>query len=87
MKQWKDTYQNMLMLTQFGLSLITPILMCLALCWWLTVHQGLESWVYIPGFFLGLGSAGMAAYKLYLSEVSRTNKYEKKEKISYNRHL
>ena len=34
MKRLSNMYKNVLMLTQFGLSFITPLLMCLALCWW-----------------------------------------------------
>lgn len=87
MKQWRDMYQNILMLTQLGLSFVTPILLCLALCWWLTTGLGLGGWVYIPGFFLGLGSSGMVAYKLYLSVMNREKKESGKKKVYYNRHL
>lgn len=87
MKQWRDMYQNILMLTQLGLSFATPILLCLALCWWLTTRLGLGGWVYIPGFFLGLGSSGMVAYKLYLSVMNREKKESGKKKVYYNRHL
>lgn len=86
MKQWRDMYQNILMLTQFGISFVTPILMCLAFCWWLTAHLGLGGWVYIPGFFFGMGGSGMVAYKLYLSVMNRERKKEKKDKVSYNKH-
>lgn len=86
MKQWRDMYQNILMLTQFGISFVTPLLMCLALCWWLTAHLGLGGWVYIPGFFFGMGGSGMVAYKLYLSVMNREHKKEKRDKVSYNRH-
>ena len=46
-------------------------------------------WVYIPGFFFGLGGSGTVAYKFYLS-INRQQKKEnkkKKNKVSFNRHL
>lgn len=89
MKSWMEIMKNMAMLTQFGLSFITPLLLCLGICWWLTSGPGLGGWVYIPGFFFGLGGSITVAYKLYLSVTGRQNKErkEKKEKISFNRHM
>lgn len=86
MKQWTDIMKNISLLTQFGLSLMTPLLLCLGICWWLCNHFGLDGWIFIPGFFFGLGGSGMVAYKLYLSETLRQKKEKKKEKISFNRH-
>ena len=60
MKNWTDIIKNMTMLTQFGLSFVTPIFLCLALCWWLNIHVGIGAWVYIPGFFFGLPRAWSA---------------------------
>lgn len=74
------------MLSQFGLSFITPLLLCLAVCWWLTAYMGMGGWVYIPGFFFGLGGSFTVAYKLYLSVMKRQKKEEKKKKVSFNRH-
>ncbi len=87
MKLLSENLRNIAMLTQFGLSFITPLLLCLAVCWWLDTHMGLGGWVYIPGFFFGMGGSGMVAYKLYLSVTSRQKKEEKKKnRISFNRH-
>lgn len=86
MKQWSDIIKNVSLLTQFGLSLMTPLLFCLGLSWWLCSHFGLGGWIFIPGFFFGLGGSGMVAYKLYLSETLRQKKETKKDKVSFNRH-
>lgn len=85
MKNWADIFKNITMLTQFGLSLITPLLVCLGVCWWLSSRMGLGGWIFIPGFFFGMGGSGMVAYKLYLSITTRQKK-EKKSKVSFNRH-
>lgn len=86
MKQWSDIIKNVSLLTQFGLSLLTPLLLCLGLCWWLCSRFGLGGWIYILGFFFGLGGSGTVAYKLYLSQTQQYKKEEKKDRVSFNRH-
>lgn len=87
MKGWSNLIKNITMLSQFGLSFITPTLLCLAICWWLSSRWGIGGWVYIPGFFFGMGGSGMVAYKLYLSVTKKEKKKEKKTPISFNRHF
>lgn len=88
MKRLADIYKNVLMLTQLGFSFVTPLLLCLALCWFLNSYLGLGSWIYIPGFFFGLGGSGMTAYKFYLVIERKQEKESKKEKkkIYFNHH-
>ena len=69
MKQWSEIIRNVTMLSQLGLSLITPVLICLAVCWLIVSKTGAGGWVYIPGFFFGLGGSGTVAYKFYLSII------------------
>ncbi|MGN1141398.1 MAG: AtpZ/AtpI family protein [Oliverpabstia sp.] len=87
MKKWADIIKYITAFTQFGLSFVTPLLLCLGVCWWLSVHTGVGGWVFIPGFFFGLGGSFMVAYKLYLSVTKREKKEKKKEKVSFNRHM
>ena len=75
LKQWSEILRNVTMLSQLGLSFITPLLLCLALCWFITSRTGVGGWVYIPGFFFGMGGSAIVAYKFYLS----VNKQEKKK--------
>ena len=66
-----------------------PCPICLAVCWLIVSKTGAGGWVYIPGFFFGLGGSGTVAYKFYLS-INRQQKKEnkkKKNKVSFNRHL
>ena len=86
MKQFSEIYKNLILLTQFGLSFITPLLLCLGLCWWLSLSFGIGGWIFIPGFFFGMGGSGMVAYKLYFSVVKRQEKEQTKKKISFNTH-
>ena len=89
LKKWTEIIKNVSLLTQFGLSLVTPLLLCLFICWWLCGFFGLGGWIYIPGFFFGLGGSGTVAYKLYLTETRRYEKEQRehKKKVSFNRHL
>lgn len=87
MRQWTELIKNITIVTQFGLSFITPTLICLGLCRWITSVTGVGGWIYIPGFFFGLGGSFMVAYRLYLSVTNHHRKEEKKNKISFNRHL
>ena len=51
--------------------------------------MGVGAWVYIPGFFFGLGGSFMVAYKLYLKIMEDQKKEDKKKhkKVSFNRHM
>ena len=86
LKQWSEILRNVTMLSQLGLSFITPLLLCLALCWFITSRTGVGGWVYIPGFFFGMGGSGMVAWKLYISVTGKQKKEETKKHISFNRH-
>ncbi|MBS6397951.1 MAG: AtpZ/AtpI family protein [Clostridiales bacterium] len=86
MKYWTDMMKNLTALTQFGLSLIPPLLLCLGICVWLSVSFGMSGWIYIPGFFFGMGGSAMVAYKFYLGVTIRQKKEKEKKKVSFNRH-
>lgn len=86
MKDWSKALQNITMIGQLGLSLVMPVLMCLAACWLLTSKLGWGLWVYIPGFILGLGASFMTAYKVYLAEERRGRKDKDEHPIAFNRH-
>ena len=87
LKQWSEILRNVTMLSQLGLSFITPLLLCLALCWFIISKTGVGVWVYIPGFFFGMGGSATVAYKFYLSINKQQKKKHKKDKIYFNRHL
>ena len=81
LKQWSEILRNVTMLSQLGLSFITPLLLCLALCWFITSRTGVGGWVYI-----GMGGSATVAYKFYLSVNKQEKKKHKKNKIYFNRH-
>lgn len=74
------------MVGQLGLSLVMPVLMCLAVCYLLVSKLGWGIWIYIPGFILGLGASFMTAYKVYLAEERRGRKDGDQRPAAFNRH-
>ena len=86
--QLRTIFRQLSMLSQLGLSLVVPTLLCVFVCYWLTIKLGLGGWIYIPGFILGLGSSAMTAYKFYVSVMQKEKKEEEKKKpVSFNRHI
>ena len=87
-KQMRDALRHLTYLSQLGLSLVIPLLMCIFLCYWLTTRFGFGGWIYIPGFILGLGSSCMTAWKFYTSVNSKAKKEEENNKKppSFNNH-
>ena len=85
MKDLAKFSKQLILLTQFGLSVIMPLLLCLLGCWLLVDKLAVGGWIYIPGFFFGLGGSGMTAWKMYLS-VQKDMDKKPKSKKSYNNH-
>ncbi|MEY8338656.1 AtpZ/AtpI family protein [Lachnospiraceae bacterium 62-35] len=85
MKEAAGIMKSITLLGQIGLSLMAPLLLCLLLCTWLCSHFSLGVWVYIPGFFFGLGGSGMTAYKLYHSIMAHEKK-KKRTPAAFNDH-
>ena len=56
MKGLYKALEDIVWLTQLGLSMLLPLLLCLGGCWWATNHWNWPMWVYLVGIFLGLSS-------------------------------
>ena len=95
MKQWSDIIKNLSLLTQLGLSLITPTLLCLGICYLLQSKLGAGAWIYIPGFFFGLGGSATVGWNFYQMLERRQKKEDeargirrnKKNDASFNNHI
>lgn len=70
-KEFQQAIQYLVWIGQLGLNLITPLLLCLWGCWWLTAHMDVGLWVYLPGFILGLGSGCVNARQFYRMSTRR----------------
>mgnify|MGYP000438224757 CR=1 FL=1 len=77
MKQWSEILRNVTMLSQLGLSFITPASSVPgALAWFIISKTGVGVWVYIPGFFFGMG--GSATVGIQVLFVRSINKQKEK---------
>lgn len=85
MKEWSKAFRNLSILSQFGLSLAMPLLLCLFVAYQLREHFHLSYWVYLPAFFFGLAASFMTAYKFYLSVSNKEKKQETKDR-AFNQH-
>ena len=82
MKDWQYILKNLSLLSQMGISLAAPLLLCLFLCSWL------NSRFMIGGFIMGLGGSFMTAYKLYLAIMKTQKKKKNREhEKAFNRHV
>lgn len=66
-------------LTQLGLSIVTPIVLCIWGAVWLQNRFGLGGWVLIVGILLGVGGGGSAFYQFY-QFIQREEQREKERK-------
>ena len=94
MKKWADIIEKLTMLTQLSLSLVTPLLLCLGLCWWSSNRWSLGGWIYLIGFFFGIGGGAVTAWKFGQSVLRHQKRIEtepdgkkKKKRVSFNRHI
>ena len=87
MKGWAHTLGSLSMFTQLGLSLAAPLLLCVLLCSWLISHFALGTWVYIPGFFFGLGGSGATAWRVYQDIMKKQTKRKKTSGRAFNEHF
>ena len=85
MKEWSKAFRNLSILSQFGLSLVMPLLLCLFVAYQLREHFHLSYWIYLPAFFFGLAASFMTAYKFYLSVSEKEKKQETKDR-AFNQH-
>ncbi|WP_455015551.1 AtpZ/AtpI family protein [Oribacterium sinus] len=85
MKEWSKAFRNLSILSQFGLSLAMPLLLCLFVAYQLREHFQLSYWIYLPAFFFGLAASFMTAYKFYLSVSKKEKKQETKDR-AFNQH-
>lgn len=74
----KECAENLALLTQLGLSLATPPLLCLYAADWLRNRFDLGLWVMVVALMLGLGGAAVNVWKFWKMMEKRTEKRNKK---------
>ena len=78
--------RHIVMLTQFGLSIILPLLMFILLARYLMLHYALGGWVMLLGVLLGICGAVSGLVK-GLKQMQREADRDKKDApVSFNDH-
>ncbi len=72
----KECVENVMLLTQLGLSVAVPPLLCLYAANWLRGVLGLGLWIMVIALLLGLGSAGVNVWRFWKLLQKRWDKQD-----------
>ena len=75
----KEITESFSMVLQFGLNMIIPIAMCIAVGVWLGDKYDMD-WIVIPLFFLGALAGYTSIFKMVKQYLRKLDKRTKKEK-------
>ena len=77
-------FNNLVYLTQVGLSIAFPLLLCILGSAWLQRKFGLGGWVVLLGIILGAGGA-VSSFRQFMHQANRqAHRKDKKERSSFN---
>ena len=68
MKGWYKALEDLVWLTQLGLNMLLPLVLCLAGCWWAVERWNWPEWLFLPAVLLGLADA--LPYQAFLQKHS-----------------
>lgn len=79
-KKWYAVFRDLSLLTQFGISLVTPLLLMTAGAWWLKNRFGWADWTILIGILLGLcvSACTFANFVQYVERRSRRDRNREK---------
>lgn len=78
--------EDLVWLTQLGLNLLLPLVLCLFGCWWAVNHWAWPMWAYIPAIVLGL-AAGAQNFWVFAKEHLKRAEKEKPRRVGFNSHF
>lgn len=78
--------RNLAWLTQLGLSIIAPPVLCIGGCWWLQARFNLGVWIMVLGIVLGLGASASGALQFYRMVRRQAEKGKKDPPSAFNTH-
>lgn len=55
LKGWYKALEDLVWLTQLGLNMLLPLVLCLAGCWWAVERWNWPEWLFLPGGAAGTG--------------------------------
>ena len=75
----REITESFSMVLQFGLNMIVPIAMCIALGVWIGDKYDMD-WIVIPLFFVGALAGYTSIFKMVKQYLTKIDKRAKKEK-------
>ena len=85
LKGWYKALEDIVWLTQLGLNMLLPLVLCLGGCWWAVTNWGWPEWLFLPAVLLGL-AAGAQNFWVFCKERLDRTKKEKNARVGFNSH-
>lgn len=86
MKQLYTALEDLVWLTQLGLSMLTPLVVLLWLACWLVETHGWPMWIYLPAIVLGLACGAQSFWQFSRRMLKRAKNQKDKPPAGFNRH-
>lgn len=87
MKGLYGMLEDLVWLTQLGLSMLLPPVACLWLAYWLVNGRGWPMWIYLPALLLGLACGAQSFWQFARRMLKRAKKQtEEKPSAAFNKH-
>ena len=88
MKSGFSAAKCLVWLTQFGFSVVSPLLVCILGSIWLSRHFGIGKWIIAIGIIAGIGGAisGLINSLKTMERLSKSENDEKEHPVSFNDH-
>ena len=74
----REVTESFSMVLQFGINMLVPIIMCIALGVWIGDKYDMD-WIVIPLFFVGALAGYTSIFKMVKQYLKKTEKRTKKE--------
>lgn len=76
--------EQLVWLTQLGLSMLLPLVAFMAGCWWAVEQWGWPAWIFIPAILLGIavGFSTLMRFGRMMQNEESQNK-----RVGFNRHI
>lgn len=88
MKSGFSLVKSLVWLTQFGFSVVSPLIICILGTIWLSNRFGMGKWIIVVGIFAGLGGAvsGLMNSLKAMERVSKTDDKKDMDSVYFNDH-
>jgi len=85
LKGWYKALEDLVWLTQLGLNMLLPLVMCLGGAWWAVNNWNWPEWAFLPAVLLGIAAGAQNFWYFAKEHMDRTKK-EKPKRVGFNSH-